>query len=137
MSRIAIANIPPGSVLDIDFGYFRHRVFASYLGLDGKPFLISATARTGTVLEEPWDVVVQGCEVTLVSVPASEAAARQVIGRARQHIRQWRYNLLDSNCEHFVSMVLEGRATSPQLWAAAISLTLLFFGTAAVAKGRG
>lgn len=133
MSRIAIANIPPGSVLDIDFGPFRHRVIASYLAWDGKPALISATARTGTVLEEPWDRVVQGREVTLISLPESEAVGLGLVIRARQYIRQWRYNLFNSNCEHFVSMILEGRPTSPQLWTAALCLAALFLGAAAAA----
>lgn len=134
MNRIAIANIIPGSVLDIDFGPFRHRVIASHLAWDGKPALISATARTGTVLEEPWDVVVQGRVVTLISIPESEATGLGLVMRARRYVRQWRYNLFDSNCEHFVSMVLEGKPTSPQLWAATLSLVALFFGAAAVAR---
>lgn len=134
MSRIAIAKIPPGSVLDIDFGPFRHRVIAGYLAWDGKPALISATARTGTVLEEPWDRVVQGREVTLISVPESEAVGLGLVMRARQYIRQWRYNLFDRNCEHFVSLVLEGRPNSPQLWIATLSLVALFLGAAAVAR---
>lgn len=134
MSKIAIACVPPGSVLDVDFGVFRHRVIASFLGGDGKPHLISATARTGTVLEEPWDIVTQGRGVFLISVPDSPAVALDVIARARQHVRRWRYDLIGSNCEHFVSLVLEGRATSPQLWAAGLSLLGLAFGTAAATR---
>lgn len=134
MSRIAIASVPPGSVLDIDFGLFRHRVIASFLGVDGKPHLISATARTGTVLEEPWDIVTQGREVNLIAVPDTPAMALEVIGRARQHIRQWRYDLFGSNCEHFVSLILQGRASSPQLWVATIGLAALIFGAAAARR---
>lgn len=135
MDWMAIAGIPPGTVLDVDFGRFRHRAIAAYTGVDGKPRLISATLRTGTVLEETWDAVVQGRKVTVISVPRGNAEGRVVVQRARQHIGRWTYDLFSRNCEHFVSMVITGRATSPQLWGAGLSLVAIILGVRAMARG--
>lgn len=114
--KVLTTNLPQGAVIDIDFGLFTHRALvSSRFGHGGKPMLISATNRTGTVLEEHWDAVVQGMPVKLVTQPQTFHHGLQVIERARAHIRRWRYHAVDANCEHFASLVVTGKAFSPQV----------------------
>ena len=115
MKQISISAIPMGSILDVwCFGYW-HRVISGPVGLDGKPSLISASSRLGTVMEESWDAVVQGREIRLVRFPGSWADGAEIVEKARQFIGVWEYNLFTRNCEHFVSLVLDGKPSSPQL----------------------
>ncbi|WP_369128072.1 lecithin retinol acyltransferase family protein [Pseudoalteromonas sp. GABNS16A] len=115
MRQISIPAVPIGSILDIwCLGYW-HRVISGPVGPNGKPSLISASSRWGTVMEEPWDVVVQGREVRLVRAPDSWPAGAEIVDKARGFIGVWKYNLFTRNCEHFVSTVLDGRPSSPQL----------------------
>lgn len=83
-----------------------------------KPMLISLSYRTGTVAEEPWDEVVRGRNVRPSNL-GSELTANQVLARARAQIGSKRYNLLKSNCEHFVRDVLGLPARSQQIETAA------------------
>lgn len=115
MEQIAIPAVPLGSVLDIWCGGYWHKAISGPLAIDGKPRLISATSRTGTVIEEPWDDVVQGRPVRLISSPGSWVVGAKIVEKARSLIGIWKYNVFTRNCEHFVSMVLEGRPSSPQL----------------------
>lgn len=80
--------------------------------------LISLSYRTGTVAEEPWDIVVRGRSVQRSGLD-SALSAEQVIERARARIGDARYNLLKNNCEHFARDVLGLPARSHQLQAAA------------------
>lgn len=113
--KVLTTNIPLGAVVDIDFGLFTHRALVSSRTSGGKPMLISATRRTGTVLEEHWDAVVQGNPVKLVARPQTFHHGLQLVERARAYIRRWRYHVKDANCEHFVSLVVTGKAFSPQV----------------------
>ncbi len=115
MTQVSTLALPLGSVLAIGCSGYRHLVIAGPLGPDGKPSLISATSRLGTVMEERWDDVVQGREVRLVSTPEFWIDGAEAVARARKYIGVWKYNLLIRNCEHFVSEVIEGNRNSPQL----------------------
>lgn len=135
--KVLTTNLPQGAVVDIDFGLFTHRALvSSRFGHGGKPMLISATKRTGTVLEEHWDTVVQGKPVTVVSHPPSSFHGLQFVSRARQFIRRWRYQVSDANCEHFVSMVITGRPSSAQMqgWMAFGVFALLAAGVVYAAR---
>ena len=50
----------PGTPLKICCFAYTHYAIVSDLVVDKKPELISLSFRTGTVAEEPWDVVVRG-----------------------------------------------------------------------------
>ena len=112
-------DLPMGTVVAIDFGWFTHSALVSTYGADGKPMLISATRRTGTVLEEHWDAVVQGKPVTVVARPHTRSHAMHIVANGRQFIRRWRYHATQANCEHFTSAVVSGKPFSPQVraWA--------------------
>lgn len=131
-------NLPMGAIVDIDFGLFTHRALVSGMGRAGKPMLISATRRTGTVLEEHWDTVVQGKPVKLVARPHTHRHAVQIVSRARQFIRGWRYHVTEANCEDFVSVVVTGKPFSPQVrtWAIVGGIALGLAGLALAMRAR-
>lgn len=95
----------PGDVVVTDFtGYQHWSLVSDKLCELGKPLLISATKRNGTVSEEPWDTVTHGKETYVADInylrPVSE-----VLALARSQIGQWWYSITSSNCEHFVKRV--------------------------------
>jgi len=78
--------------------------------------LISATKRSGTVLEEPWDTVVGGRETVVVDMELRQSVS-EVLAFARSHIGMWKYSITDRNCEHFVKSVNGYEITSKQVQA--------------------
>jgi len=54
-------TLRPGELIMTSLGNYEHKSIVSDRKCPlGKPMLISATARTGTVMEEPYDTVVMG-----------------------------------------------------------------------------
>ena len=94
-------NVVPGDLVVAQFGVYQHWavVSDSFCGL-GKPMLISASKRNGTVAEEAWDIVMQG-KPTYKVVNESSKPTHQILTDARSQIGQWAYSVLDRNCEHF------------------------------------
>ncbi len=114
-----------GSPIRIGRHAYHHYAIISDRVADGKPMLISLSYRTGTVAEERWDNVVRGRSVR-PSRLISDISPAQVVERARAQIGRRRYNLLTSNCEHFVRDMLGLPARSRQLSAAAgVGITAL------------
>ena len=92
----------PGQMLVTDFGGYQHYSLVSdRFCSDGKPMLISATSRNGTVLEEQFDIVTGG-KPTYATGQAPYCPHR-VLDHARSMIGRWEYDVLNNNCEHFAN----------------------------------
>lgn len=76
--------------------------------------LISATARTGTVMEEHYDTVVRGRK-TGYAPQQSSLPACIVLERARSQIGKWKYGMLGQNCETFANWAGGLQVTSRQV----------------------
>ena len=79
----------------------------------GLPYVISASKRSGMVLEEPWEDFHQGASVRLVDL-RGDLDAQEVIGRARERVGHV-WSLFFANCEHFVRWAHGIPEESPQL----------------------
>lgn len=105
----------PGDVVVTNFTGYQHWSLVSDKLCDlGKPFLISATKRNGTVREEPWDTVTHGKETYVADVSYARPVS-EVLAMARSQIDQWRYSLTSNNCEHFVKWVAGLEVSSKQV----------------------
>lgn len=105
----------PGDVVVTSFGAYQHYSLVSDRVCEtGKPYLISATARTKTVKEEPWDQVTSGKKTYVVETQLSQAPAL-LLEHARQYVNCWRYSVTNNNCEHFINLITNGQATSSQV----------------------
>lgn len=111
----------PGALVEVLFNGYKHYAIVSDRLHEGWPMLISLSARTGTVLEEPWHVCTQGKHVRL----ASEQGAllpEEVLLRARSLITRIKWRLLDRNCEHFARWAHALSVESKQVKRAAVAL---------------
>jgi hypothetical protein len=71
--------VQTGDVVVTQFGLYQHwSVVSDRLCSLGKNMLISATKRTGTVQEEPWDDVTQG-KHTYIAVSNTEKSIPQIL----------------------------------------------------------
>ena len=108
-------SIKAGDIVVSDFDLYEHySVVSDEISTDGKPFLISATKRNGTVKEEPWDIATQG-KYTYPSDKKSNLSAAEILSNARSQIGKWSYSLIDSNCEHFSNWCLGLKVSSTQI----------------------
>ncbi len=109
--------VQAGDVVVTQFGIYQHWSLVSdrFCSL-GKNMLISATKRTGTVQEEPWDDVTQG-KHTYVAISNTEKSIPQILSDARSQIGSWAYSLTDNNCEHFVKWSSGLKVSSSQVTA--------------------
>ena len=127
-------EVQPGDLVVTQFGVYQHwSLVSDRLCSLGKNMLISATKRTGTVAEEPWDDVTQG-KYTYVAVSNSEKPVSQIISDARSQVGQWAYSLTDSNCEHFVKWSSGLKISSSQLKAGAGGAAIGALAVAALAE---
>lgn len=95
-------TVQAGDVVVTQFGVYQHwSIVSDRVCSLGKNMLISATKRTGTVLEESWDDVTKG-KHTYVAVSNSDKSTTQILSDARSQIGCWVYSVTDNNCEHFV-----------------------------------
>ena len=108
----------PGAPVKINCLGYDHYAIVSDRMADQRPMLISLSYRTGTVAEEPWEEVVRGRKVSLSRL-RSVLSPHEVIARARAAVGQRHYNLITSNCEHFVHDCLGLPARSRQIEGAA------------------
>ena len=96
-------NLQPGAQIVTCMGKYEHQSVVSDRRCPlGKPMLISATARTGTVQEEPYDTVVKGRR-TGYAPPQSVLPVDVVLANARSKIGIWRYDVVSRNCESFAN----------------------------------
>jgi 5,10-methenyltetrahydromethanopterin hydrogenase len=121
-------NLVPGDILVTDFNFglvpYQHWSLVSNKKCkNGFYMLISASERTGTVEEEPIDVVTQGANTYKADLkfllPVDE-----VIANAREFIGDWKYSVSKRNCQHFINLVAGLGLTSSQVKAAATLGTL-------------
>ncbi|MEJ1334534.1 MAG: lecithin retinol acyltransferase family protein [Candidatus Sedimenticola sp. (ex Thyasira tokunagai)] len=107
--------VNPGDVVVTDFGVYQHWSLVTDRVCDqGKPMLISATKRNGTVREEPWDVVTQGKNTYVANVETSKPI-HQLLADARSQIGTWAYSVTSKNCEHFINWTSGLKVTSKQV----------------------
>jgi hypothetical protein len=115
---------PPGNVVWIvTHLLWRHKGIVSDRWHNGKPMVISASARAGAVCEESWDVFSDGKQVFDGGYP-SQLPQWDVLHRARMLIGR-RYQLIEFNCDHFVALAHgDEEPRSPQL-AGTMTIALL------------
>lgn len=90
--------VSPGDVVVTNIGLYQHfSVVSDLICALGKPMLISATDRNGTVQEETWGVVTQGKETYVADIPTTLSVA-QILANARSQIGKWKYSLIKSKC---------------------------------------
>ena len=89
-----------GAIVKVLMGAYNHYAVISDKFDNGKPMLISLSARQGTVCEETWDYCVKNRKVVLSPVQG-DLQPHQVIQRARSKLGKIKYNPLSRNCEHF------------------------------------
>jgi hypothetical protein len=107
--------VQAGNVVVTQFGVYQHWSLVSDRVCSlGKNMLISATKRTGTVQEEPWDDVTQG-KHTYIAVSNSNKSIAQILTDARSQIGSWVYSVSDNNCEHFVKWSSGLKVSSTQV----------------------
>jgi hypothetical protein len=109
----------PGDIVVTDFGAYQHWSLVSDTHCKlGKPMLISATRRSGTVREESWDLVTQGKQ-TYVTATQHPKTTHQVLSDARAMIDRWNYSVTTQNCEHFIKQITGLSGLSSQVMAGA------------------
>ena len=107
--------VSPGDVVVTDFGIYQHWSFVSDTVCSrGKPMLISATKRNGTVKEETWDTVTQG-KNTYITKTKNIKSVSEILNAARSQIGKWKYSAESNNCEHFVKWASGLKVTSTQV----------------------
>lgn len=107
--------VQPGDIVASDFGSYHHwSIVSDNLCSIGKPMLISATQRNGTVKEEPWDIVTKG-KLTFLIEKKSTTSLFQLLERARSQVDIWNYSVKNMNCEHFINWVVNEEPHSQQV----------------------
>lgn len=113
-----------GAIIKIRMSAYYHYAVVSDRYYNGKPMLISLSARQGTVCEEDWDYCVGDRKVVLSDVQGG-MHPQQVVHRARSQIGVIKYNLLGRNCEHFARWVHELKVESKQVQGALLAAGLV------------
>lgn len=109
----------PGTVISVPaYVFFRHKGVVSDRWYNGKPMVISNSARAGGIEEEPWDVFTSGQAWTDEGHPG-KLSAWEVLHRARSAHRT-QYHVVNWNCERFVAFCHGLPPNSPQLAAVAL-----------------
>lgn len=112
----AEAIAKPGDFIVSTFSTYQHwSIVSDKLCSEGKLMLISATKRTGTVKEEPWDRVVNG-QPTKVVADTPILSPENILQRARSQIGVWKYSVTSKNCEHFVNWAGNEKISSKQVF---------------------
>ena len=122
----------PGTVVSVRvFLIFRHIGIVSDRWHRGRPMVISNSARSGTVLDESWDVFAQGRTVSIQGYPG-RLPAHEVLRRARSLVGT-QYHLRGWNCEHLVTYAHGLKPQSPQVVA---TVAIALFGAVIVTADR-
>ena len=123
-------HLPPGNVISVETHLFwRHRGIVSDRWHNGRPTVISASARAGCVCEEPWEVFTAGKQAVDEGYP-SVLPTWEVLQRARQLIGT-PYRILEFNCDHFATLAHGAEPQSTQLGATiAVALMAVLIRTA-------
>jgi len=118
-----------GAIVKILMSAYDHYAVVSDRYDNGKPMLISLSARQGTVCEEAWDYCAGNRKVALSPVQG-DLHPHQVVQQARSKLGGIKYSLLSRNCEHFARWAHDLKVESKQIQGAlfitgAISIFLL------------
>jgi hypothetical protein len=105
----------PGDILVTNFKLYQHwSLVSDKKCLQGKPMLISATKRNGTVQEETWDTVTKGHDSYITDLKHIQPI-QEIVDTARSQINKWRYSVTTRNCEHFIKWVAGQEFNSKQV----------------------
>lgn len=109
-------NLIPGTVVQIDFGFYKHPGLVTDRILNAKPMVISNSLRKRGVYEESWEEFSQGKQVEIGGYPGSLSPG-EVLERARSKIGS-KWNVFIWNCEHFInwSHGLKTRSTQVRIY---------------------
>ena len=128
------SNVWPqaGMVVSIPiFLIYRHKGIVSDRWHGGKPMIISNSARSHGVCEEPWDAFAEG-NIVKVDGYLGGLPNYEVLNRARLLIGT-QYNLFDWNCEHYVTHAHGLKQQRLQI-AVTLTVAVLCVGMLAVTK---
>ena len=103
-----------GAIVKVLMGAYDHYAVVSDRYDNGKPMLISLSARQGTVCEEAWDYCAGNRKVVLSPIQG-DLHPHQVVQRARSKLGEIRYSLLNRNCEHFARWAHDLKVESKQV----------------------
>jgi len=106
-------NLIPGTIVRIDFGFYKHPGIVSDRSMNSMPMVISNSFRKRGVYEEPWEDFSNGRKVEISGYPG-DLSPDEVLTRARSKIGT-RWNLILWNCEHFMNWSHGLKPRSPQL----------------------
>lgn len=106
-------SLIPGTVVTIDYGFYKHVGLITDRTMNGMPMIISNSFRKGGVFEESWEEFSCGKKTKISGYPGS-LFPHEVLSRARSKIGAG-WNLLTWNCEHFVNWSHGMKTRSPQL----------------------
>lgn len=131
---MSYVEVKAGDIVVTQFDFYQHWSIVSDRCCSlGKNMLISATKRTGTVQEEPWDDVTQGKHTYVTEVNTLKSIP-QILSDARSQVGNWVYSVTDKNCEHFVKWSSGLRVSSSQINAGASGIAIGALGVAALAE---
>jgi hypothetical protein len=108
-----MTHLTTGTVIEVDFGIFKHPAIVSDRWFGGKPMLLSNSCRQGGVVEEDWSSCIGNRRIRTVGFPGN-LSPEEVLARARSKSGE-KWNLFTWNCEHFVHWAHGLRQQSPQL----------------------
>jgi hypothetical protein len=118
-------NVKPGDFVVTQFSGYEHwSLVSDRLCEAGKYMLISATKRTGTVLEEAWDIVTGGKKTGVATINHT-LSIDELLARARSQIGVWKYSVVNKNCEHFSNWAANQKVTSKQVVYALTTATIV------------
>ena len=144
--------VNPGDVVEICYPIFKHYAIVCDHYVNGYPTLISLSRRNGTVEEESWHQVTCGWPVNLSHIHGKLSGAKAVANaRAYKKNKDFKWNLLTRNCEHFVRLAhglpaestqvrrsltgaLIGAASTVMLPRLTLARVILFAGTGALSS---
>lgn len=106
-------NLTPGTIVEIDFGLYKHPGVVTDRIMNSMPMVISNSFRKKGVFEESWEEFSNGEKVDISGYPG-HLSPDEVLSRARSRLGT-RWNLINWNCEHFVNWSHGLKMRSPQL----------------------
>ena len=103
----------PGTIVQIDFGLYKHPGIVSDASVNSMPMVISNSFRKRGVYEESWEEFSNGKKVEILGYPGN-LSSNEVLNRAKSKIGT-KWNLLFWNCEHFINWSHGLKTRSPQI----------------------
>ena len=104
----------PGAIVMVSMGLYNHYAIVSDRWHMGRPMLISLSARTGTVKEEPWHECAANRKVILSDLQGLSSPVK-VLSKARSMVGELKYSLFGNNCEHFARWTHDLQVESKQI----------------------